>query len=244
MVTLRRRQIALTLLTLLVPACTQHAVIEEVRVEPDLLCPCEPLRAEVLYYSSRRIDATLEPPGEGRTVLTEVMESLAVTTLLFPAVCEPAILTATAVLADPETEPATAAVNVGVLIGQELIPARAEPVCGASCTISGFAPIRFESDRFSEAIDVVEVCNRSGRRVELTSPEGRLAELAPTGCSAAFAGARLTGNWGVRAQPRISPGLREVCPDPACVTGATGPLSGVEAAPALALEFLVGCPPD
>lgn len=243
MVKHRRIRPALSLLALLSVACTQNAVIEEVRVAPALLCPCDPLRVEVLYHTARRIEVNLEPPGTTRAVLTEVQESLAVTTVNFAEVCEPAILTATALLADPEPTPATAAVNVAVLLGPEVIPATSAPVCGASCTITGYAPIAFSDQRFSERIQVNEVCNRSGRRVVATSPDGRSVELPLTGCSTEFAGARLVGTWGVRAQPRITPSLREVCPDPSCVTGATGPLPGVEGAEGLALEFVVGCPP-
>lgn len=244
MVHVRRGRIALAWLALLLPACTHHAVIQEVRTFPSLLCPCEPLRAEVIFQYSRRIDLRLEPPGENRSVVTTVQEPAAVTTFLLPEVCQPALLTATALLEDPEPAPATAAVNVAVVIGQETISANSAPVCGPTCTIAGFEPIRFEADRFSGTIDVLEVCNRSGRRVELTSPEGVLAELPPTGCSPAFAGGRLAGNWTLRAQPRIAPGVREVCPDSACVNGATGPLPGVVAIAPLALDFRVGCPPE
>ncbi len=244
MVTSRRTRLGLLLVVLLTGACSQSAVIQEIRTFPSLLCPCDPLRAEVVYETARRIDVTLDPPGATQSVLTDAQVALGVASFNFAEVCEPAILSATAFPEDPEPAPATAAVNVSVLLGPELIPASAAPVCGASCTIAGYAPISFAAERFAETIQVLEVCNRSGRRVEVTSPDARMAELPLSGCSTFFAGARLTGNWGVRAQPRLTPSIREVCPDPACVTGATGPLPGVEAGVPLDLEFLVGCPPD
>jgi hypothetical protein len=244
MVTSRRTRLGLLLVVLITGACSQSAVIVELRAFPSLLCPCDPLRAEVVYETTRRIDVALEPPGTTQTVITDPRDALGVAAFLFAEVCAPAIFSATAFPEDPEPAPATAAINVSVLLGPELIPASAAPVCGASCTIAGYAPIGFSALRFSETIQVLEVCNRSGRRVEVTSPDARIAELPLAGCSTFFAGARLVGPWGVRAQPRITPSVREVCPDPACVTGETGPRPGVEAGVPLDLEFLVGCPPD
>lgn len=238
-----RRSAVLWIALLSAAACTQHALIDEMRVVPSLLCPCDAVRVQVVFRHARRVEVTLDPPGRTEGFGSRAQPEPTVAPFTFTDVCEPAIASAVALLADPEPEPATAAINVPVLLGLELIPVTSAPTCGPGCAISGYAPIRFRDDRYSATILVQQVCNRSGRRVEIASGDGRTAELPFDGCSSELAGAPLVGSWSVHAQPRISPLEREVCPDPACTVGATGPLPGVAPGAPLALEFVVGCPP-
>ena len=220
---------------LLLPGCGPTLAIQEVRVIPDVVCPCEPIRVEVVFTGASRTE--IRYPGE--TVASvgtwTPTAAISVHSAIVSQACESGPVGALA--RNPGGSEVTGGASVTVIQEDADLPLAVAPLCDASCLFTGYPPVAFGEDEYSGTIVVRRAVNTSPVAVRLTPPGGTPILARAGEPFVGVEGLRLAGTWGVAANVVAPPGgfrctgCGEIVPRP-----------GTSLPPIVTVTLTVGCP--
>jgi hypothetical protein len=220
---------------LLLPGCAPTLAIQEVRVNPDVVCPCEPIRVEVVFTGASRTE--IRYPGDTLVSIGTWTPTAAVSvhSAVVSQACESGPVGALA--RNPGGAEVTGSASVTVVREDADIPLSVGPLCGADCLFTGYPPVAFGEDTYSRSLVVRRAVNASPVAVRLTPPGGTPIVAMSGEPFAGVEGLGLVGTWGVAAVVLPPPGGFR-CTGCGDIT----PRPGTSLPPTVTVTLTVGCP--
>jgi hypothetical protein len=220
---------------LLLPACAPTLAIQEVRVVPSTVCPCEPVRVEVVFTGASRTEIHY-PAGTLASIGTWTPSAaVSVHSAIVSQACDSGVVDAVA--RNPGGAEVRGGASVTVVREDGDVPLTVDGLCDASCRFTGYPPVEFGEREYSSSIVVRRAVNNSAVAVRLTPPGGAPISAMPREAFPGVEGLRLTGTWSMAAAVVAPPGGFRC-------RGCGELIPGMEGTPppTVNVTFTVGCP--
>jgi len=223
---------------LLLSGCNPPPSVEEVRVFPQMICPCETVRAQGIYRNAARIQFRVVP---GDRVVgaeaTTVSGNPVAHVVTIEGICEPSSVVLEAWI--DETFRASGSAVAQVVLGEELVQHEFPADCRDG-VFAGFASMFPDHLGFSTSLVVHKIRNDSDRPVTLQRDGEPCGHALPGDDFPGCTGLPFAALWQPHANPRST--AREI---ESCVpsVGDVGPAAIRRVAiPPLTLTFTLTCP--
>src|SRR6185503_9871599 len=190
----------------LLAGCASPRIIE-FTVQPEVICPCDPVTVHVVAENTRRDTITFDPASAPQIIgdwLSDARHQYN-----HPmAVCESTNVTYLA-HRDGATD-VTDTRRVEVVHADHLQPFTFPALCEGG-VFHGFRPVDVDPNRFSPSLIVLRATNNSDRTVRLSHDGGTFVSARAGEDFAGFAGLPFARTWSAGADLMITDMTRESC---------------------------------